>query len=295
MKTYLDCIPCFYRQLIEASRIAGLDDKNTKKIIDKTGKIILKSTLNLTPPEIAGKIHAIIKKESSVDDLYKLIKDKSNKLALSVYDEFKKKVKNAKDSLLTAVELAIAGNIIDFGVKNTLNIEKEIGNILNEEKKMIRNKNNLFFAYENFKEKLKISNIILYLADNAGETVFDRILVEEIKKIYPEIKIFYAVKERPIINDAVLSDAVECGVDKYAEIITTGLTIPGTVLKKCSKNFLNKYNKADMIISKGQGNFESFEDNGKNVFYLFMAKCPVVANEVKCEINTINLYSNFNN
>ncbi|RPJ06619.1 MAG: DUF89 family protein [Spirochaetaceae bacterium] len=292
MKTYLDCIPCFYRQVLEAGRSSGLDDAAIKKIIDKTGKIISRKSLSYTPPEMAGKIHKMVRKESGADDCYREIKNKSNTLALGVYDNCKQKVKKAKDPLLTAVELAIAGNIIDFGVKSNLNVEHEVENILREEKKLVKNGGASFFAYDCFKEMVGKSGTIMVLADNAGETVFDRILIEEILKRHPEIIIYYAVKKGPIINDALVSDATECGIDKIAEIITTGLMIPGTVLKKCSREFLTLYRKADMIISKGQGNFESFEDPGKAVFYLFMAKCPVVAREVGCEMYSINLHYN---
>ncbi|MBN2544729.1 MAG: DUF89 family protein, partial [Spirochaetes bacterium] len=292
MKTYIDCIPCFYRQIIEASRLSGLDDKRIKKIIDKTGKIILKSSINMTPPEIAGLIYKVVKKESGIYDSYSDIKNKSNKLALSIYNDCKKIVMNSKDRLLTAVEMAIAGNIIDFGVKNTINVEHEINQILKEENKMLKNKSNLFFAFDDFKDKLKNSRKVVYLADNAGEVVFDRILIEEIKDNYPDINIIFAVKEGPAINDALIKDAEQCGINKVARIISTGLEIPGTVLNKCSGLFLKIYKEADMVISKGQGNFESFSDDKKAVFYLFMAKCPVVAKEVKCEIRAINLYFN---
>jgi damage-control phosphatase, subfamily I len=126
MKTYIDCIPCFYRQAVEISRLANLDDVKIKKIIDEIGKIIAKSKLDMTPPEMAGLIHSMIKRESNTDDFYKMQKKKSNELALSVYGLCKNKVNQSDDSLLTAVEMAIAGNIIDFGVKTNLTLKKKL-------------------------------------------------------------------------------------------------------------------------------------------------------------------------
>jgi hypothetical protein len=292
MKTYIDCIPCFYRQAIDASRLAGLDDSKTKIIIDKIGKLFAESILDMTPPEMAGLIHSLIKKESNTDDFYKSIKNKSNELALSVYKLCKDKIEESNDRLLTAVEMAIAGNIIDFGVKNNINIEKELENILKKENRMIKNINNNFFAYSELVNNLVKSKTIVFLADNAGETVFDRILIEELKNLYSGINIIYAVKEKPIINDALIEDAIKCGIDKYAEVVSSGSVIPGTNYNLLSADFMNKYKKADMVISKGQGNFESFMDMTKPVFYFFMAKCPMVAKETGCEIGSINLYYN---
>ena len=129
----------------------------------------------------------------------------------------------------------------------------------------------------------------MILADNAGETVFDRILIEEIKNLYPQKIIYYAVKSKPILNDALYADAVKCGIDKSAAVLSSGSVIPGTVLKKCSPPFRKIYKTCAMVISKGQGNFESFTDPHKNIFYLFMAKCRPVASAVKCPLKSINL------
>jgi hypothetical protein len=204
----------------------------------------------------------------------------------------KKKVSHSRDRLLTAVELAIAGNIIDYGARNTLDVEVELKRILREEHKTIKKGSSGLFSYPEFKRILKNAKTILYIGDNAGETVFDRILIEEIKNIYRDKRIIYAVKGRPIINDALTEDAHQCGIDKVAEIVSTGLGIPGTILSLCSKKFLRIYRDADMIISKGQGNFEALSEKRKPVFFLFMAKCPVVAKYVGCELGDIILLYN---
>lgn len=292
MKTYIDCIPCFYRQAIESSRIAGLSEVKIKKVIDKIGGTIADIGLGMTPPEMGAIFQKIIQDVSGNRDLYKDAKDKSNRLAFDLYDKVKKKVRASKDKLLTAIESAIAGNIIDFGVKNSLNVEKELEKIMSEENKMIKNENKIFFAYDDFKNKIERSKKIIYLADNCGETVFDRVLIEEIQNLYPSVEVIYSVKEKPILNDALLEDAVFCGIDKICKTVSTGSVIPGTVLKLCSAEFLEIYKDADMVISKGQGNFESFVDDNKPVFYLFMAKCPVVAKEVGSETGNINLFYN---
>ena len=127
------------------------------------------------------------------------------------------------------------------------------------------------------------------MADNAGETVFDRILIEEIKKGDSNKEIIYAVKESPAINDALIEDAYYCGIDRIAKVISSGSDAPGTVLSLCSKKFLKLYRNADMIISKGQGNFEALSNAKRPIFFMFMAKCPVIAREVNCKIGDVIL------
>lgn len=289
MKTYLDCIPCFFKQALEAARLAGASKRTQKRIINKLAEIIPKFPLSSSPPEMGRVIYGLVKKETGKDDPYKKIKAKSNKLALALYGKLKKKVSSSRDRLLTALELAIAGNIIDYGAKNSLDVDKELKKILNEEDEAIKKQNKATFNYPEFKHALKDAKTILYLADNAGETVFDRIFIEEIKRLDKDKKIVYAVKEKPIINDALIEDARTCGIDKVAKIISSGLDVPGTVLSLCSKEFLKLYKKADIIISKGQGNFEALSDKGRPLYFLFIAKCSVIAKDVGCNVGDVIL------
>ncbi len=292
MKTYLDCIPCFFKQALDMARRSKANQKKQKKILDILSLKIPEFSLNSSPPEMARIVQKIVKKVTGIQDPYAKIKEKSNKLALSYYPKLKKKVKKVKDPLLFSVELAIAGNIIDYGVKNDLNIEKEVDQILAQESQTIGKESKAIFNYREFKETLGNSKDILYLADNAGEVVFDRILIEEIKEIYPDKKITYAVKKRPIINDALEKDAYFCGIDKAARVISSGSDAPGTIFSLCSKSFLKLFRESNMVISKGQGNFESLSREGsRGVFFLFMVKCPVVARSIGCKIKDIILYS----
>ena len=301
MKTYLDCIPCFFRQALEGSQIVHASPKQQKQIIDEFAKRIPKISLQSSPPEIARFGYAFLKKISPNGDPYKNIKQKNNRCALRLLGKLKNKVNRSKDRLLTAVELAIAGNIIDFGVnpvresfsngvKNNLNVKAELKKILAEENKVIHKKS--IFHYSEFRHALKGAKNILYLADNAGEVVFDRVLVEEIKKQYLNKDIYYAVKAKPIINDALLEDAKVCGIDKVARVISNGTDAPGTILALCSKEFKQIYKSADLIISKGQGNFESLSNEKRPIFFLFMVKCPVVAKETGCKMGNIVLFYN---
>ena len=292
MKTYLECIPCFFKQALEAARLSGATNRTQKKILDAVALSIPKFPLSSCPPEMARIIYGVVKKVTARDDPYAKIKEKSNKLALKAYPKLKEKIACSRDSLLMAIELAIAGNIIDYGVKNSINVKEELDKILNKESEAIRKEGKKIFNYEGFKRALKSAKTILYLADNAGEVVFDRILIEEIKKADKSKDIIYAVKEKPVINDALAEDARIAGISRYARIVSSGLDTPGTVLSLCSREFLKTFKRADMIISKGQGNFEALSNCKRSLFFLFMAKCPVVAQDVGCKVGDIILLQN---
>lgn len=285
MKTYLDCIPCFFKQALDAARLAGATELEQKKILDALSKEVLNFKLDFCPPQMGRILYGLVGKITGKRDPFKEIKRKSNEFALALYPRLKKKVERSKDKLLTAVELAIAGNIIDYGVKNSLNIAQEIKKIFAEEDKVIRREGKAIFAYSSFKKALRQAKEILYLGDNAGEVVFDRILIEQMQ----DKKIIYAVRDRPIINDCLMEDALFCGIDKYAQIISSGSDAPGTVLSRCRPKFRRIYREAELIISKGQGNFEALAGQRRPIFFLFKAKCPVVARHLKCKLGDIIL------
>ena len=289
MKTYLECIPCFFRQAIEASQITNASPQTQKRILDQLGKTLPDFSLNATPPEMGGIIHRLVKEITGEKDPYKRIKEESTQLALGIYDHLKQKVRYAQNPLLTAVELAIAGNIIDYGVKNTFDIHGELEKILRHENQNIKDAKPEFFHFPEFQKTLHDAKTILYIADNAGETVFDRILIEEIHHLYPDKKIIYAVKEQPIINDALIEDAKMSGIDGQADIVSSGSDAPGTILSRCNQGFVDLFNKADMVISKGQGNFEALSEEKGPIFFLFMAKCQVVAMDLGCHLRDIIL------
>jgi uncharacterized protein with ATP-grasp and redox domains len=289
MRTYLDCIPCFFKQALEAARLAGADPRTQRQVLDDVARALPKFSLEATPPEMGRTIHQLVKKNTGLSDPYLAIKEKSNQLALSVYPKLIPKLNQSDNRLLTAVELAITGNIIDYGVKNSMNVDTELEKILSNEKKIIKNEDHRFFQFTRFKEALAHAKTVLYLADNAGETVFDRILIEEMKRMNPAQEIIYVVKEKPIINDALIKDAVDSGIDETARIFSSGSDAPGTILSLCSDAFLKIYYQADLVISKGQGNFEGLSGTNRSVFFLFLAKCPVIANDAGCQVGDVIL------
>ncbi len=290
MKCFVDCIPCFFRQALEAAKIAGATEVQQKDILYEFANYLPQVSMDIPPPQSSRIFYNLVKEITQNSDPYLEQKKKSIELALAAYPQLKKRLVSAQDKLKLAVELAIAGNIIDYGVKNNFDVDQELEKILAEEKQAIEHEDLRFFDYKAFQEVLKVAKSILYLGDNAGETVFDRILIEQILEDYPNKQITYVVKEQPIINDALKQDAIDSGLDKSCAIISSGSDAPGTPLSLCSANFVERFQQADLVISKGQGNFETLSQESRPIFFLFKAKCPVVAKHMNCGLGDIILY-----
>jgi len=278
METYLDCIPCFYRQALQAARLAGADVDKQKIILDRVAEVINRTALNVPPPILAKEVYSTVNQVTGESDPFKKIKKASNEEAMNLYGRLVKVVKDSEDPLLTSTKLAIAGNVIDFGASGEFDIEMEIEGVLNK-KFEIRD-------YYKFKEEIEKSRKILYIGDNAGEIVFDKILIEH---IMDNKEIVFAVREKPAINDALVEDAKMCGLDEICEVISSGSDVPGTPLEICSNRFLKEYENSDIIISKGQGNLETLIGENGAIFFMLKVKCLVMANKLDCNVNDIIL------
>jgi damage-control phosphatase, subfamily I len=276
MKTYLDCIPCFMNQALRAGRLATDDEKIIKQLLDVTGDMTKNIPMDATPAENGEIIYREIREITGVFDLYKKIKQESIADAKALYPELKEKIKNSKKPLETAVRIAIAGNVIDFGIDKKFDLKSDLEKILVQDFAI--------FDFEQFSKALENANYVLYLGDNAGESVFDKLLIETINK-----KTIYAVREVPVINDVIIQDAIDSGLDEVAEIISSGSPAPGTLLHKCNPEFIDLYNKADVVISKGQGNYEGLSDASRSIFFLLKAKCQVIARNLKVPVGSIIL------
>ena len=185
-------------------------------------------------------------------------------------------VEKSKDPLLAAIRMAIAGNIIDFGPNRKFDLKEEIDHT--------RGKAFAVYDYERFKIDLSRAKSVLYLGDNAGECVFDRVLLETMDK-----PATYVVREKPVINDATLADARKAGIDGVAELISSGTDAPGTLLETCNEGFLRLYRDAEIVISKGQGNYEALSGENRGIFFLLKVKCPVIADHLKLKVGDIVL------
>ena len=275
MNMSLDCYPCFLRQTLKSVRLAGADEKTQSQILHQVLDRLQDFDSTKCPPEMSCQVHAIIREQTGVDP-YSQGKKASTQQALALYPKLKALITAADEPLETAVRLSIAGNIIDLGIYHEYDLEGTIERVLAQP-----------FAIDDFaafREALEKTERILYLADNAGETVFDRLLIETINQ-----SVIYAVRGGPVLNDATREDALEAGLGEITTIIDNGATAPGTVLDLCSGEFRDFFANAELIISKGQGNYESLSDTTAPVFFLLQAKCQVVAKDLGVPMTSIVL------
>jgi uncharacterized protein with ATP-grasp and redox domains len=228
-------------------------------------------SFNQSPPAMAQRIHRRLREITNRNDPYRQAKDRLNSLALELIPELRSKIESASDPLVMSARLAIVGNVMDLGVNGNLtdtDIHRAMNLALTEP---------FFGELDGFHQAITEAQSILYLADNAGEIAFDRLLVEQISSKH----ITVVVRGAPVINDATMIDAQAVGLDKIAEVIDNGSDAPGTILNDCSPEFRHRFAKADLIIAKGQGNFETLNNEPGNIFFLFKIKCSVIADHIK--------------
>jgi len=283
MRTYFDCIPCFIRQALDSARLVTDDEQIHEQVVREVLRLAADLDMSQSPPAMAQKIHRIIKQLVETDDPYKQAKQRFNEFALELFPKFQNLVDSSEKPFETVVRLAVAGNIIDLGVKCSLK-PSEAEKII--EQALIESFDST--DLNDFQEATDKAEDILYLADNAGEIVFDKFLIEQIG---PD-KIALVVKGAPVINDATIDDAKAVGLSDLVETIDNGDDAPGTILESCSKEFRQRFDQADMIISKGQGNFETLSEVDKNIFFILRAKCPVIAEHLDCPVGTLVLRKN---
>ncbi|MBT4288379.1 MAG: DUF89 family protein [Deltaproteobacteria bacterium] len=268
MKTQLDCIACLANQAIKICKEALPDQEDKQLELARLAiKKISDSDLSDPPPVIASKIQGIIKKEVNSTDLYKEVKDQANQLVLSLLPKLETIIEQSADKQETALMLAIGGNIIDVAIGNmprTEEIQEAVEQSLN-----IPIDGNI----DGFIKDVKQARKILYLCDNTGEICLDKLLI---KQLGPE-KICAVVRGMPTLNDATLKDAKTCGLTDIVAVIDNGTDIPGTILNECPESFQKRFAEADLIISKGQGNYETLNEIQAPIYFLLKVKCDVVA------------------
>lgn len=269
MKVHLDCYPCFLKQTIIALRLGTKDNEKRgsilKHILNDIGKIDTSKTPAHTTTFLHREIRTLLGK-----DPFRGIKSEYNQIALKLYPFLKNRTETSPDPLWTASRLAIAGNVIDFGIFTSVDIEGTIERALTGPITVD--------DYPAFRDEISQTDKILYLLDNAGEIVFDRILIETLISLGK--KVTAVVKGADVINDSTLHDASETQLTEICEVIGNGSDAVGTILEWTSQDFQDSFKNATLIISKGQGNFETLLDSKKRIFFLFQSKCDVVSKEL---------------
>jgi len=279
MKTFLDCIPCFVRQALDSVRLVTDDENIHEQVLRNVLHLAGKMDLRQSPAAMGQHIHQHIRRLTGVNDPYREIKDRFNQLALRLFPDLKARIQNSSAPFETAVRLSIAGNIIDFGVNSRLD-ESDVLDAIEHALSAPLNGN-----VRDFSAAVQDAGRILYLADNAGEIVFDRLFLEQL----PTEKITMVVKGSPVINDATMIDAEIAGITDILEVIDNGSDAPGTILGTCSETFQKRFAAADLVIAKGQGNYETLNDVEKDIFFVLKVKCSVIAKHIGCPVGSLVL------
>jgi uncharacterized protein with ATP-grasp and redox domains len=276
MKVSRECIHCLARQAVEIAEEATADIAMQEEIIKRSLQELAEMDFNETAPEIAFRMHQHSKNITGIKDPYLRLKQQYNEIAQEIYNRIieEKWLEKAEDPFDMACRLAIAGNIIDFSV----GLKLQPSDILKSVEDSV--KHELFgTGTAALKKAVEKAESIMYIADNSGEIIFDKFLLKNL----PLEKVTYVVKGGPIVNDATIEDAINTGVADLVRVIDNGHCAQGTILKACSSEFISELNRADLIISKGQANFETLSDiKDKTIFYLLRAKCSSVASIIGC-------------
>lgn len=277
-----ECVRCIVGQIDKATKLLNIEKNLSKEIMEEVEKRSQNFDFNEVPPFVAKDVYEYLAEEIGTEDPLENLKQESIKKALTYVPLVEEKIQNSKDKLFTAIKTAVAGNVIDFATTKEFCLDEEINSIFQTD-----------FAindYKTFKKELEKTNCLIILADNAGENVFDKVLIKTLKDLYPNVKIYYATRGKAIINDISVKEAIQIGIDEYCEVISTGVDTPGLHKKRASKEFLELFDKTPLVLSKGMGNFECLEEHkDKKIFFLFKVKCDVVANKISRTVGEIIL------
>jgi len=280
MNISLECVGCIINQSNKVAKAIGADQELSHRLISSVEKMSTSFSFSDTPPEIASYVYEKMAEIANKHDLYDEVKEQSTQKALSFVPLLKGKLEKSDQKLLTATKIAVAGNVIDLAAEVEFDLAQELDKIFDTD-----------FAhndFEHFKKKLSESKKVVILGDNVGEHVFDYMFIQTLQELYPNTHFTYMVRGNPIINDVTLKEAKELGFDRLCDLVDSGVNTPGFAYQRASKEAQVLFDNADLIISKGMGNYECMSPtHKKGVCFLLKVKCSVVATSLSKEIGDI--------
>ncbi len=269
MKLHPECLPCAGEFGLRTIRRSVQDEKRVWDVLKDIMKFISYADSEWTPAHLGTKIMKLVSEKTGVIDPYKQDKIIQNRIAIEIYPKLKKLVQEADDPLRLSLMISAAGNVIDLGVSGEFDLNGTINKIMDIE--FARDET------ETFRKKIQWSKKLLFISDNAGEIIFDRILLETIDSSVEKI---VSVKSGPVLNDITINEIQETGIMNTAKVIETGSSSLGIIWEDVSSEFKAVFNDADIIIAKGHANIETLDDANREIFFLLKAKCNVVAKEL---------------
>jgi uncharacterized protein with ATP-grasp and redox domains len=268
MNISLGCIPCIVNSFLRLLKSGILPDAEKEPAMRRLLDFLARADYRQSPPALGREMHRMIREVLKDPDPYKEIKEKFNTMMLGYYDDFKKMVRQADDPFDMAMRLAIAGNVIDFGPQYQLDVMDTIQRVVHTD-----------FAIDDtaqLRRDVHDASTVLYVGDNCGEIVMDKLFIEVMN--HPTV--YFAVRGAPVINDVTVDDAIQIGMNQWANVVTTGDDAPGAVWETASDDFKKLFFMADVVIAKGHGNLEGLIDVKHNIYFLLVTKCDLIANRV---------------
>lgn len=282
MKTYLDCYLCLMRNALESARFVRLDERAQREVLMEVMEVLKEIDPEDPPPKQAQQVHRRIREVTGLVDPYAEAKAEQNAYILKVEPKLVDYVNKSGRSLITALMLAGSCNAIDMGAKRSWRRVEELY------ERLIDPRTGRFEARE-LEKAIGSAKRLLYIGDNAGEVVGDKILISVLKKKLP-IEVVFAVRGGPILNDVTALEAKEAGIEDVAEIVSTGTDCPGVILEESSPELRKEFEEADVVLAKGQGNYESLEKEAREIFFLLQVKCDIVARDLQMPVGNIILF-----
>ena len=280
MKIANECVDCIINQSVKVADAIDADKTLKNNLVSTVEDMSKSFSFSQTPPEIAADVYEKMAEIAQKQDLYAEVKELSTQKARSFVPYLQEKLFTCNDKLLTATKIAVAGNVIDLAAQVEFDLREELDKIFHTE-----------FShndFEKFQTELESAKSVVILGDNVGEHIFDYLFVQTLQELYPKLTCNYMVRGIPIINDVTCKEAKEAGFDKLCNLVDSGVNTPGFVYNRATKEAQKLFDEADLVISKGMGNYECLSpSHRKNICFLLKVKCNVVANSLGKEVGDI--------
>ncbi|NPA66966.1 MAG: DUF89 family protein [Epsilonproteobacteria bacterium] len=280
MNIDLLCVECIVNQAKRVGDTLGVDKVTSQKLVNTALEMSNDFSFSKTPPEVATPVYEKMAEILGTDDIYKEIKKRSTQKAQSFVPFLEQTLQNSDNLFVDATKMAVAGNVIDLASEISFDLQEELEKIFHTD-----------FAIDNTEELytlLKKATNVVVLGDNVGEHLFDKLYIQTLQKLFPHVTFYYFVRGKPIINDVTLKEAEEIGFEQVCKVIDSGVPTPGFTYKLATKEAQQLFDDADVVISKGMGNYECLSPSHKSpIFFLLKIKCQVVSASLGKEVGSI--------
>ena len=274
------CVECIINQSRRVTEAIRADNVLSRRMVERVETLGEQFDFTKSPPEVASYVYEQMAEIAGMDDLYEELKAHATEKAKTFIPQLHQELENSSDKLLTAIKIAVAGNVIDLAAEVTFD--------LNEEMEKIFETNFAHDDMDQLESALEKASTLLYIGDNVGEHIFDYLCVETLQELYPRLEISYMVRGNPIINDVTMLEAEEAGFDRLCNLVDSGVNTPGFAYERANEASKKLFDESDLVITKGMGNYECLSPSPRtNLCYLLKVKCNVVANSLGQSVGDI--------